>query len=78
LPVKEPETGEVLVENEPGSREKTRVSYDSGSLTGGLILVVLGLILLADNLIPRFHLFDYWPLILIAIGAGLLWKAGGR
>jgi hypothetical protein len=76
--VKEPEAGEVLVENEPGPREKTRISYDSGSLTGGLILVVLGLIFLADNLIPRFNPFDYWPVILIAIGAGLLWKTAGR
>jgi hypothetical protein len=78
LPVKEPERDENPPENQPGGTEKRRVSYDSGSLTGGLILIVLGLIFLADNFIPRFSVFDYWPLILVAIGAGLLWKAGSR
>jgi hypothetical protein len=43
-------------------------------ITGGIVLIVLGLLFLANNLLPRFDFFDYWPLILIAIGASLLWK----
>jgi phage shock protein C len=38
----------------------------------GVILVVLGLIFLADNFVPRIHFSDFFPLILIAIGVGLL------
>jgi hypothetical protein len=39
------------------------------------VLVVVGLIFAAEDVIPYSHLFEYWPLILIGIGAGLLWKA---
>lgn len=46
-----------------------------GSVVGGLILICLGLLFLADNFIPRFHFWDYWPLILVAIGAGLLYRS---
>jgi phage shock protein C len=48
---------------------------DSGSLLGGLILVVLGLLFLANNLLPDFRFGDYWPVILIVIGLVLLWKS---
>jgi hypothetical protein len=49
--------------------------HDKGSLMGGLVLVVLGVLFLANNLIPDFHFADYWPVILIVIGVGLLWKS---
>lgn len=42
---------------------------------GGLVLIVIGLILLGERFIPDFTFGDYWPLILIAVGGGLLWKA---
>jgi hypothetical protein len=45
------------------------------NVLGGTALIVLGLLFLVDNLMPRFDLSDYWPLILVAIGAGLLWKS---
>jgi hypothetical protein len=48
---------------------------DRGSLIGGLVLVVMGLLFLASNLFPDFRFHDYWPVILIVIGAGLLWKS---
>lgn len=38
----------------------------------GMVLIVLGCIFLADNFIPRFHFSDFWPLIIIAVGASLL------
>ena len=43
--------------------------------TGGIILLVLGFLFLANNFLPRFDLGNYWPLILIAIGVGLLLNA---
>lgn len=48
---------------------------DRGNIMGGIILVVVGLLFLADNFIPGFRIRDFWPLILIAIGVGLLWKS---
>jgi phage shock protein C len=42
--------------------------------TGGIVLIVLGLMFLADNFIPHFDIDDYWPVVLIAIGAGILWN----
>jgi hypothetical protein len=48
---------------------------DRGSIIGGLVLVVMGLLFLANNLLPDFRFHDYWPVILIVIGAGLLWKS---
>jgi phage shock protein C len=56
----------------PKPPEKKR---DSGSLLGGLILVVLGLLFLANNLLPDFRFGDYWPVILIVIGLVMLWKS---
>lgn len=41
----------------------------------GSILVGLGLLLLADNLIPAISFENVWPVLLIAIGGGLLWNA---
>lgn len=48
---------------------------DSGALLGGLVLVVLGLLFLANNLLPDFRFGDYWPVILIVVGAVMLWKS---
>ncbi len=50
---------------------------ERGGLIGGLVLVVLGLLFLGNNLLPDFRFGDYWPVILIVIGGGLLWKARG-
>lgn len=44
-------------------------------ITGALVLIIIGLLLLADNIIPGVHFGDYWPLILVAIGVGLLLKS---
>ena len=42
---------------------------------GGTILIIIGVLFLADNFVPRFNFGDYWPLILIALGFGLLLKS---
>ncbi len=42
---------------------------------GGTILIIIGVLFLADNFIPRFNFGDYWPLILIALGFGLLLRS---
>jgi phage shock protein PspC (stress-responsive transcriptional regulator) len=54
----------------PQARERNK-----GSLIGGLVLITIGALFLADELIPRIDFGDLWPLILVAIGAGLLINA---
>jgi phage shock protein C len=46
-----------------------------GSITGGVVLIVLGLLFLANNFIPDFRFGDFWPLIFVALGASMLWKS---
>ena len=49
-----------------------------GRIMGGVVLVVLGVLFLLRNLYPWFRFEDYWPVILIAIGVVMMWKARGR
>jgi phage shock protein C len=54
----------------PQTRERNR-----GSLIGGLVLITLGVLFLADELIPQINFGDLWPVILVVIGIGLLINA---
>jgi len=50
-----------------------------GSKTGGIILIVLGVLFLADRLLPYWFSFSrMWPVVLIAIGATLIWRGENR
>ncbi len=53
---------------------ETRVTRRThqGSLIAGLILVLLGVLFLLGNLIPRFNWHTYWPVVLIALGLVLI------
>jgi len=46
------------------------------NLVAGLILIVLGALLLANNLLPDFRIWrlilDWWPVALIALGLSML------
>jgi len=48
------------------------------AMWGGTILILLGGLFLLDNFLPRFDFGDFWPLILIGIGAGLLINAKNK
>ncbi|MFH1161126.1 MAG: PspC domain-containing protein [bacterium] len=61
-------------QNKPPAEEKKH----KGNLIGGLVLITLGGIFLADQFIPRIDFGDLWPIILIVIGVGLLINAFGR
>jgi phage shock protein C len=59
--------GESTFTPTPKTPEKSR-----GSLIGGLVLITIGALFLADELFPRINFGDLWPVILIVIGIGLL------
>lgn len=61
----------------PNERPQTvpQMRKKGGGAVFGTILILIGLIFLADNFIPFFRFWDFWPIILIALGAGLLLKA---
>lgn len=71
------EPGEAKAPDNQHSSEKRerKRKVNRGSVIGGLVLIVLGCMFLADNLFPEFQFEDYWPLILIFTGIALIWSA---
>jgi phage shock protein C len=56
------------------SQSKPKKKERNDSVIGGLILLSLGIVFLADELVPWFSFNKMWPLILVAIGIGILWN----
>ncbi|MFH2069517.1 MAG: PspC domain-containing protein [Candidatus Omnitrophota bacterium] len=87
LPVRKKEEGTVEVIT-PGGREevvsepsKTEESVrvmKKHNLFGGIILLGLGVIFLAENFLPVCRLNRFWPLLLIIVGLAILWKSGKK
>jgi phage shock protein PspC (stress-responsive transcriptional regulator) len=44
----------------------------NNTLIAGVLLIAVGLLILADRLIPAYNLWDFWPLILVAAGILLI------
>lgn len=42
------------------------------ALGAGIILIIVGLLFLADRLMPFYNLIDFWPVILIAAGVVII------
>ncbi len=59
----------------PLSKESKR---ERGGALGGIILIVLGLLFLADNFLPGFDFGHLWPVLLVAIGLGILLRGNQR
>jgi phage shock protein C len=66
-------------QNDAAAQDRTdtqrRPRKDRGSIIGGIVMIVLGLLFLLERLVPDVRFSDYWPLILVAIGVGLLWNS---
>lgn len=60
------------------NKQANKEAKQRGNLIGGLVLITLGAIFLADQFIPRLDFGDLWPVILIVIGVALLFNAYGR
>lgn len=62
--------------NNPGNPQDPynhkRYNRTRGNLIGGLVLITLGALFLADEFIPHISFSDLWPIILVVIGIGLL------
>lgn len=64
---------ESTMENEFETKEQRRDrKTQHGNLTGGLILITLGILFLIDRFVPQVNFGDLWPVILIVIGITLL------
>ena len=49
-----------------------------GMLSGAFFVVVGSLLLLSNLEVISFHLWDYWPVVLVFMGFMLVWRALGR
>ncbi|KER09172.1 MAG: hypothetical protein HY22_13260 [[Candidatus Thermochlorobacteriaceae] bacterium GBChlB] len=54
---------------EPQSSDKSK-----GTTIAGIALIVLGVVLLADMLIPQFSFKYAFPILLMGVGGALLWR----
>jgi phage shock protein PspC (stress-responsive transcriptional regulator) len=53
----------------------TQKAEGKGSFIGGIVLIAIGVLFLLDNFIPSFGFDDFWPVLLVAIGAAMLWNS---
>jgi phage shock protein C len=56
------------------AQQKKMRRKNNESVIGGLVLLTLGIIFLADEFVPWFEFDKLWPLILVAVGAGIIWN----
>ncbi|MBE0648693.1 MAG: PspC domain-containing protein [Bacteroidales bacterium] len=68
----------TTMESQETPKKSTQESKQKGNLIGGLVLITLGAIFLADQFIPQLDFGDLWPIILIVIGVALLFNAYGK
>jgi phage shock protein C len=71
----DPQQSTVPPQSQPPQSPMPHHRNGHGSIVGGLVLLVIGFLCLAENFLPEFHFGDWWPLILIAIGVGMLYRA---
>lgn len=61
-------------ETQPTQENLGRRKKNNESVIGGLVLLTLGVIFLADEFVPWFEFHKLWPLILVAVGVGIIWN----
>ena len=71
----DPQQTSVPPQSQPPQPPMPHHRNGHGSIVGGLVLLVIGFLFLAENFLPEFHFGDWWPLILVAIGVGMLYRA---
>lgn len=66
-----PKEGETVMEEKYTAHEYQERKHRH-SMVGGTVLVVLGVLFLANNYLPNFDFSYTWPLILVGIGAAMI------
>lgn len=56
----------------PSPEWERRRGYNRGGVGAGIILILLGVLFLAAEFVPGLDLSKLWPLILVAIGIGII------
>ncbi|MEI6695414.1 MAG: PspC domain-containing protein [Bacteroidota bacterium] len=64
------------MENQFDTKKEKR-NYHS-NLTGGLVLITLGILFLVDRFVPNIDFGDIWPVILIVVGITILLRNIGK
>ncbi len=59
---------------EPVAKPSKQIDRNA-SLIGGLVLIIVGGLFLAERIVPDIHFRDFWPVIFILIGGGLLYRS---
>jgi predicted membrane protein len=55
-----------------------QAEHRGGRVWGGVLAIIGAMMLLRRLDLIAFHFWDFWPLILVAVGASLLWRGGFR
>ncbi len=59
------DNGETISSEIVGNKNK---KPSNTGLIAGIVLIFLGLIFLADRLMPWYNITDFWPLLLVVVG----------
>ena len=60
---------EIISDSEPVSATNKQ---SNTALGAGIVLIIVGLLFLADRLVPFYNLIDFWPIILIVVGVMII------
>ncbi|MCB2207708.1 MAG: PspC domain-containing protein [Bacteroidetes bacterium] len=62
-------TDSETIQDEEATHKMQHPNKQSNTALGaGIVLIIIGLLFLADRLMPFYNLIDFWPVILIAAG----------
>ncbi len=56
-------------------RDAESAKTSKSNVVAGVILIVAGGVFLAKNFMPNIDVFDYWPLLVVGAGVGVLVRA---
>jgi phage shock protein PspC (stress-responsive transcriptional regulator) len=73
------ETNNYTTENMENQFDKIKEKKkNKGNLTGGLVLITLGVLFLIARFVPQIRFHDLWPILLIVIGISMLVRNLGK
>lgn len=75
--------GEAGVSGEPNTAQPSPMApvipprRNSGALIAGLVMIIIGIVFLADRFLPNIHLrfHDFWPIIIVIAGLAIIFSS---